>query len=75
MKIDIEGAEYDCLQGCAGIIKQHRPVIFLATHGLEVHDACLKLLREWKYAVESMDNRPVQFSDELIAQPEDRTEQ
>ena len=75
MKIDIEGAEYDCLQGCAGVIQQYRPVIFLATHGQEVHDACVKLLREWNYSVESMDNRPVQFSDELIAQPEDRTEQ
>ena len=75
MKIDIEGGEYDCLQGCAAVIKQSRPVIFLATHGQEVHDACLGLLRDWKYKVESMDNRAVQWSDELIAQPEDGPEQ
>jgi FkbM family methyltransferase len=68
MKIDIEGAEYDCLQGCAEIIRRYHPVIFLATHGQEVHDACMRLLAGWNYKVESLDKRPVAASDELIAQ-------
>ena len=74
MKIDIEGAEYDCLQGCDAIIQAFRPLIFLATHGQAIHDACLKLLTDWNYRVESMDARPVQSSDELIAQPGSRPE-
>jgi FkbM family methyltransferase len=69
MKIDIEGAEYDCLQGCAGIIRRFRPVIYLATHGQEIHDACVRLLAEWNYDVSSLDERPAASSDELIAQP------
>jgi len=69
MKIDIEGAEHDCLLGCARTIRAHRPVIFLATHGQEIHDACLHLLAEWKYVVASMDERPAGQSDELVANP------
>lgn len=74
MKIDIEGAEYDCLQGCAETIRTFRPVIFLATHGQDIHDACLRLLAEWNYDVESLDERPATLSDELIAQAGSHTE-
>ncbi len=69
MKIDIEGAEYDCLLGCERTIRAYRPVIFLATHGQEIHDACLRLLAEWNYEVASLDERPANYSDELVANP------
>lgn len=69
MKIDIEGAEYDCLQGCVETIAKFRPVIFLATHGDDVHFACMRLLAGWGYRVTSLDGRPVESSDELIARP------
>jgi FkbM family methyltransferase len=69
MKIDIEGAEFDCLRGCARTIQSYRPIIFLATHGQENHDACLKLLAEWKYEAASLDDRPAEDSDEFIARP------
>jgi FkbM family methyltransferase len=67
MKIDIEGAEYECLKGCEKTIRAFHPVIFLATHGQDIHDACMKALIEWKYEVRSLDARPVELSDELIA--------
>lgn len=69
LKIDIEGAEYDCLLGCTRTIQANRPIIFLATHGQEIHDLCLKLLAEWKYEVVSLDERPAEDSDEFIARP------
>jgi FkbM family methyltransferase len=69
MKIDIEGAEYDCLMGGAHTIRTSRPVIFLATHGQETHDACMRLLAEWGYTVVSLDERPTGQSDELVANP------
>ncbi|MBZ5698578.1 MAG: FkbM family methyltransferase [Acidobacteriia bacterium] len=69
MKIDIEGAEYDCLLGCAQTIRAYRPIICLATHGRGIHNACLKLLAEWKYEVASLDERPAEQSDELVANP------
>jgi FkbM family methyltransferase len=67
MKIDIEGAEYDCLRGCAHTIQTFRPILFLATHGQDVHDACFRQLIEWEYEVGSLDARPVESTDELIA--------
>jgi FkbM family methyltransferase len=74
MKIDIEGAEYDCLQGCVETIRTFRPIIFLATHGQDIHDACLRLLAELNYEVESLDERPATSSDELIARAGSHTE-
>jgi FkbM family methyltransferase len=74
MKIDIEGAEYDCLQGCIEIIHTFRPVIYLAAHGQDIHDACLRFLAERNYEVESLDERPAASSDELIAQPRSHAE-
>jgi FkbM family methyltransferase len=67
MKIDIEGGELECLRGGACVIQKFRPVIFLATHGREVHDACIELLAKWNYRVTSLDGRPVESADELIA--------
>jgi len=69
MKIDIEGAEFDCLRGASGIIQKFRPVIFLATHGRDVHDSCSELLRRWNYRLTSLDARPLETTDELIALP------
>ena len=74
VKIDIEGAEYDCLLGCAQTIQKYCPVIFLATHGPEIHDACLKLLADWEYDVRSLDERSPKQSDELVANPGRRSE-
>jgi FkbM family methyltransferase len=71
LKIDIEGAEYDCLRGAAGVIQKFRPVIFLATHGREAHIACSELLAKWNYRLQSLDVRPVEETDELITRPGD----
>ena len=67
IKIDIEGSEYECLRGATGVIQKFRPVIFLATHGQKVHDACLELLAKWNYQLKSLDVRPVEMTDELVA--------
>jgi FkbM family methyltransferase len=66
MKIDIEGAELGCLQGAAGLIQEFRPIIFLATHGPEVHKACLDLMTGWGYQLKSLDGKPVEMTDELM---------
>jgi FkbM family methyltransferase len=69
MKIDIEGAEFDCLKGAANVIQEFRPTIFLATHGLEAHLACTDLLAKLKYRLAALDGQAVEFTDELIARP------
>jgi len=70
MKIDIEGAEYECLAGASELIQEFKPVIFLATHGREAHVSCSELLGKWRYRLASLDSRPVEATDELVAFPE-----
>jgi FkbM family methyltransferase len=69
IKIDVEGAELDCLRGASSIVQNFRPVIFLATHGQEVHASCCRLLTHWNYRLESLDSRPVHATAELLAFP------
>lgn len=72
MKIDIEGAEFKCLQGAANVIQEFRPVIFLATHGLEIHTACTELLAKWNYCLTPLYAHGLELTDELIARPNHR---
>jgi FkbM family methyltransferase len=49
IKMDIEGAEPRALIGAEFCFQRHKPVLFLATHGREVHQECCDLLRSWNY--------------------------
>jgi len=49
IKMDIEGAELLALRGARETFERYRPVIFLATHGREVHQECCQLLESWGY--------------------------
>jgi FkbM family methyltransferase len=49
IKMDIEGGEFRALQGAAKCFREHRPKLFLATHGQAVHDDCCGLLASWGY--------------------------
>lgn len=66
IKMDIEGAEYLALNGSKEILKTRKPVIFLATHGDEVREKCVKLLSEFDYIISSLDNKEISKSDEFI---------
>jgi FkbM family methyltransferase len=61
MKIDIEGAEVECMRGAAETIRGYRPTIFLATHGTDLHSACLAMLSGWGYNVRPLYAQPIQF--------------
>jgi FkbM family methyltransferase len=52
IKMDIEGAEWKALIGARECFQRYKPMLFLATHGKEIHDCCRDLLRSWKYKVE-----------------------
>ncbi len=49
IKMDIEGAELSALRGAQECFEKYHPVLFLATHGKEIHDECCRLLRSWNY--------------------------
>jgi FkbM family methyltransferase len=52
LKMDIEGAEFQALSGARQCFQQYKPVLFLATHGKEIHGYCCELLNSWGYKME-----------------------
>jgi FkbM family methyltransferase len=55
VKMDIEGAELLALRGASAIFQRYRPVLFLATHGWELHRECRELLESWGYEWQDLD--------------------
>ena len=54
IKMDIEGAELLALRGARETFERYRPMLFLATHGREVHLGCCELLKSWGYECRSL---------------------
>jgi FkbM family methyltransferase len=69
MKIDVEGGELNVLRGAQRLLAVSPPVIFLATHGAEVHSACCDLLGSFGYRLEGVTGEPIDGTDELICFP------
>jgi FkbM family methyltransferase len=69
VKIDVEGAELSVLQGARETLARHRPVLFLSTHGADVHAASLAFLRELGYRVSPILGGDVEHTTEVLAQP------
>jgi FkbM family methyltransferase len=59
MKIDVEGAELEVLRGGMRILEEHRPSIFLETHGDSLHSECKKFLGARGYVIEEQPGRIV----------------
>lgn len=70
IKIDVEGAELAVLRGAVQVIADARPMIFLSTHGQEVHRACLHLLKGWGYRCEPIVGRDLETASEVLCCPE-----
>jgi FkbM family methyltransferase len=67
VKIDVEGAEGSVLRGAHAVLADRRPVIFLSTHGPEVHAECTELLRSLGYRLTPIDGDDVNSSTEVLA--------
>ena len=68
IKIDVEGAELAVLKGAQRYLKRFRPLVFLATHGAQVHQSCCELLRGCGYRLQTLDgDMDVTAVDELVA--------
>jgi FkbM family methyltransferase len=63
LKIDVEGAEAGVLRGAIGLLRKHRPIVFLATHGNDVEVECRRVLESVGYRVGQIAN----LERELIA--------
>jgi FkbM family methyltransferase len=68
VKMDVEGTEFRALLGARECFARHRPKLFLATHGRDVHDDCCRLLASWQYECQYM-TRESPDRAELFAYP------
>jgi FkbM family methyltransferase len=69
IKIDVEGAELQVLQGGRETLIRARPIIFLSTHGSDVHAACRQFLSELGYRFHPILGDDVDRSPELLCVP------
>lgn len=67
VKVDVEGAEMSVLAGGRETLARHRPVIFLSTHGAQVHAASLDFLRGLGYAPRPILGGDLQTTTEVLA--------
>jgi FkbM family methyltransferase len=67
IKIDVEGAEMSVLAGARSTLARHRPILFLSTHGPEVHAASLAFLRGLGYQLRAILGGDVESTTEVLA--------
>ncbi len=73
VKIDVEGAEGSVLEGATEMIASSRPVIFLSTHGPEIHRHCLDWLRAASYHLTPIGRGALETSPEVLAVPSEHS--
>jgi len=69
IKVDVEGAEYEVLNGARRILQTRRPILFLDTHARSAHDKTVALLQELGYSLECIDGKALPDSKEILAKP------
>jgi len=70
LKVDVEGAELDVLQGATRLLDKYRPVVLLSTHSPGRRDECHRLLIARGYTIHGEDRRQqAAETDEVIAVP------
>jgi FkbM family methyltransferase len=67
IKIDVEGAEFEVLQGSKDLLSSAEPIIFLSTHSTILREKCLRLLTDGGYTVEPLDD--IDDPHEFLAKP------
>jgi FkbM family methyltransferase len=68
--IDVEGAEVLVLSGALRIMREHRLVVFLSTHGAAVHRECCEMLEALGYHCCGLAGEPMDSTDELFCCPD-----
>lgn len=57
MKVDVEGAEVQVLDGAASLLRRGHPTIFLETHGPDLHRQCSEFLQSLGYRLEPLSGK------------------
>jgi FkbM family methyltransferase len=66
IKIDVEGAERQVLEGARRLLETAPPLLVLATHGQRVRGQCCELLRSIGYQVTGILGEAPEQTDELL---------
>lgn len=67
MKIDVEGAEMLVLSGAKSILSNAHPVVFLATHGCDIHQQCCEFLESLGYSLKPIVGNSIEETNEILA--------
>ena len=67
VKMDVEGGEAAALGGARRLLQRHRPTVFLATHGADLHRECCALLAASGYSLRGVGGRALDRTDEIVA--------
>ena len=67
IKCDIEGAEFEALQGAINTLRTHHPTIFLSFHERQIQQNCCTLLADLGYQLIPQDGCPLDETSEIIA--------
>jgi nucleoside-diphosphate-sugar epimerase len=62
------GAEDAVLRGATRLLAEKRPLVFLSTHGPQVHAECCELLTKLGYTLRPIDGSSSEVSPEFLAQ-------
>jgi FkbM family methyltransferase len=67
IKIDVEGAELAVLTGARETLAIFAPVIFLSTHGTDIHRQCCEFLESAGYQLHDIRGKSIHNTREIIA--------
>ena len=58
IKVDVEGAELEVLQGAAGVMQSFRPLVFLEAHSARLEKSCVRMLLDLDYEIYRLGSNP-----------------
>lgn len=67
IKCDIEGGEFEALQGAIQTLRTHHPKIFLSFHERKIQQDCCALLADLGYNLLPQDGYPLDETSEILA--------
>lgn len=68
MKIDVEGAEFEVIQGAQKILEKYHPTLFLDTHNRTAHQQTIYQLEAIGYKFTILDGKSLAETREVVAQ-------
>ena len=69
IKIDVEGAEVQCLRGALGLIRRHRPILVVEFHSRDLLGQGVALVEPLGYRISSRRGKALSFPESMLCLP------